>query len=631
MTVAVEVANQTVAVDIAPDNYSVEFATQSIEVTIGEHTVVRTGSGDGGVSGIASVSTDATITGDGTSGSPLAVANPFTDSDETKLDGIDTSLLLPSFPASGDRDNKVAKFDGDNLNWEADATVSSATIADGSITESKLADGSVTDAKLADSIPRYRSAWSAGTYIVGDVVLHDSNFYQCLTARDSSHTDNPSADATNWLRLTTGALAAIATSAELTAGTETGIRRFSPADIHSMIDTHGSTGGGGTGNADTWAQTSNTDAIPYTKLTNAAYYTVYETDRGTIADAEIDGTATLAGETVNNDTAELAPTAGLTANKYAAAVSSGAVSRTIKGEISVDALTNLTITSVSIGLTYDDGDGNVTAGSLTAVSGVAILDTYGSYELSIPAEAHTIWLAIQVQGTAAAAAAWSATIGVGNYALEYRGTDGADARRGVYNLAHNPVWYFWMHGQTSRKPDRSTFPYTQNAAPLSPSRLRLRWASADANEKLNGAWPTTHWWSDESERLLMDFAENLQTPNSALPARSTSLVAFKPPAGTYDIDCRCEINDDALGFVGMFLMRVQSGMDDTVVSEAANYQTQFGYAEISDATDYYALEISARDVVIDGTSNGFYVATINNVRSIATANRRGWLRIERVG
>ena len=41
--------------------------------------------GDGGLS---SVATDATLTGLGTSGSALSVANPFTDADEAKLDGI---------------------------------------------------------------------------------------------------------------------------------------------------------------------------------------------------------------------------------------------------------------------------------------------------------------------------------------------------------------------------------------------------------------------------------------------------------------------------------------------------------------------------------------------------------------
>ena len=47
--------------------------------------LANTGSGGG----LATVSTDATITGDGTSGDPLSVANPFTDADETKLDNIE--------------------------------------------------------------------------------------------------------------------------------------------------------------------------------------------------------------------------------------------------------------------------------------------------------------------------------------------------------------------------------------------------------------------------------------------------------------------------------------------------------------------------------------------------------------
>ena len=38
-----------------------------------------------------------------------------------KLDSGVTGLLLPTFPASGSRDNMIPKFDGDNLGWEADA------------------------------------------------------------------------------------------------------------------------------------------------------------------------------------------------------------------------------------------------------------------------------------------------------------------------------------------------------------------------------------------------------------------------------------------------------------------------------------------------------------------------------
>ena len=41
-------------------------------------------------SGLAAVSSDATLTGSGTVADPLVVANPFSDADETKLDGIET-------------------------------------------------------------------------------------------------------------------------------------------------------------------------------------------------------------------------------------------------------------------------------------------------------------------------------------------------------------------------------------------------------------------------------------------------------------------------------------------------------------------------------------------------------------
>ena len=43
----------------------------------------------GGTTGLTEVDTDATLTGDGTSSDALKVANPFTEDDETKLDGIE--------------------------------------------------------------------------------------------------------------------------------------------------------------------------------------------------------------------------------------------------------------------------------------------------------------------------------------------------------------------------------------------------------------------------------------------------------------------------------------------------------------------------------------------------------------
>ena len=50
-----------------------------------------------GGGGLAAVTSDATLTGNGTSGSPLGVANPFTAADETKLDSIDAGAEVNLF------------------------------------------------------------------------------------------------------------------------------------------------------------------------------------------------------------------------------------------------------------------------------------------------------------------------------------------------------------------------------------------------------------------------------------------------------------------------------------------------------------------------------------------------------
>ena len=53
-------------------------------------SAIDAGTSSGGGGGLAEVTTDSTLTGDGTSSDALKVANPFTDDDETKLDGIAT-------------------------------------------------------------------------------------------------------------------------------------------------------------------------------------------------------------------------------------------------------------------------------------------------------------------------------------------------------------------------------------------------------------------------------------------------------------------------------------------------------------------------------------------------------------
>ena len=57
-----------------------------------EPPVVFTPTGTGQGDGLTAVARDDTLTGDGTSGSRLGVANPFTDDDETKLDGIEVKV-----------------------------------------------------------------------------------------------------------------------------------------------------------------------------------------------------------------------------------------------------------------------------------------------------------------------------------------------------------------------------------------------------------------------------------------------------------------------------------------------------------------------------------------------------------
>ena len=66
-----------------------------------------------------------------------------------KLANAVRSQLLPTLPNTGSRNDKVLKFAGNTLGWEADAT-GGTTLADGSVTTAKLAADAVTGAKLAD-------------------------------------------------------------------------------------------------------------------------------------------------------------------------------------------------------------------------------------------------------------------------------------------------------------------------------------------------------------------------------------------------------------------------------------------------------------------------------------------------
>ena len=87
-----------VAVELASTDYLLVEGRAAVQVYAAGRTInvshdrteftVQQLVGGGGGGSAGTVSTGASITGDGSSGDPLEVANPFTDADETKLDGI---------------------------------------------------------------------------------------------------------------------------------------------------------------------------------------------------------------------------------------------------------------------------------------------------------------------------------------------------------------------------------------------------------------------------------------------------------------------------------------------------------------------------------------------------------------
>ena len=98
----------------------------------------ETGGGGGGGGGLASVATDATLTGDGTTGSPLSVADPFTDAYKVKLDGIQAGAQMNErhvgLPfrtedgSSADSAGLVSFIKSDNTQWQSGSSTQVAAI-----------------------------------------------------------------------------------------------------------------------------------------------------------------------------------------------------------------------------------------------------------------------------------------------------------------------------------------------------------------------------------------------------------------------------------------------------------------------------------------------------------------------
>ena len=156
----------------------------------------------------------------------LSVANPFTDEDETKLDGIETGAEV-----NVQSDWDASSGDAQILNKPTIPTVpDKASNAD---VDAETDDSDYTTvAKVFRAIGR--KVKDASTTVKG--ILEIATDSEVDTGTDTERAVTPAG-----VRRATGAEVS---SSEKTAGTETSVRRFSPKDVHDMIDTHAPSGGG---------------------------------------------------------------------------------------------------------------------------------------------------------------------------------------------------------------------------------------------------------------------------------------------------------------------------------------------------------------------------------------------------
>ena len=153
----------------------------------------ESGSGSGG-GGLSSVETDATITGDGTSGSALGVANPFTQAQENHLESLPPLWNPTSTYGVGDQVSASDKLyisqaasnqgndpTSDNTNWSSVGTGGAASLP-----------------TSLDGIPV--PAWATGnSYVVGELVRDPHHrLFMCYTAITTSST-TPAQDATHFI------------------------------------------------------------------------------------------------------------------------------------------------------------------------------------------------------------------------------------------------------------------------------------------------------------------------------------------------------------------------------------------------------------------------------------------------
>ena len=219
--------------------------------------------GDGAGSGSGTVSTDATISGDGSQSDPLSVANPFTDADETKLDGIETAATADQTAS----EIKTAYESNDNTNAFTDAEQTKLGGVEDNATADQTASEIVSAIEGETGNDRL-DAQSLRNF--PDATILQKGYVELATAAEAAaRTDNERAVTPSSLPLATATqeglveLASNAeadagtdtskvmtpaavvrqlgpqiSSAEISTGTETAIRRYSPADIVAIVTAH---------------------------------------------------------------------------------------------------------------------------------------------------------------------------------------------------------------------------------------------------------------------------------------------------------------------------------------------------------------------------------------------------------
>ncbi|MYD94235.1 MAG: hypothetical protein F4Y02_11220 [Chloroflexi bacterium] len=184
---------------------------------------VGTGSSTGGLTQVAS---DATLTGDGRSSHPLTVANPFTDDDEAHLDGIEAGATADQTAAE-----IIGAIEGETGNARLDAQAlrnypDASTTGKGYVELATRAEAAArTDTERAvtpDALPLATAAQPGLIEIAAQA--------EADAGTDGSKAMTPA--------LTTRQLGQQVTADEIAAGTETSIRRFSPANIVALVLAH---------------------------------------------------------------------------------------------------------------------------------------------------------------------------------------------------------------------------------------------------------------------------------------------------------------------------------------------------------------------------------------------------------